>query len=73
MGPGTRAALQTIIAGLTTGPDGLVARAADANAAGDRYAEHHAVLAGAAGEHVARLRPPVGLDFNDVLKKGRGL
>jgi hypothetical protein len=65
--------LQAIIADLIMLPDGLVASAADANTAGDRYAEQHAVIAGAAGVRFARLRPPDGLDFNDVLKKGRGL
>ena len=73
MGPGTIEALQAIVGDIATLSDGLVASAADANTAGDRYAEHHAVLAGAAGVRFARLQPPDGLDFNDVLKKGRGL
>ena len=73
MGPGTIEALQAIIAKLGTLPDGVVASAADANTAGDRHADHHAVLAGAAGVRFIRLRPPEGLDFNGVLKKGRGL
>ena len=53
-------------------PDGVVASAADANTAGDRHTDHHAVLAGAAGVRFIRLRPPKGLDFNGVLRKGRG-
>lgn len=73
MGPGTIEALQAIIAKLGTLPDGVVASAADANTAGDRHADHHAVLAGAAGVRFIRLRPPEGLDFNGVLEKGRGL
>jgi hypothetical protein len=73
MGPSTIEALLTIIADLAALPDGLVASATDANTAGDRYAEYHAELAGAAGVRFERLRPPDGLDFNDVLKKGRGL
>jgi hypothetical protein len=73
MGPGTIEALQTIIADLAALSDGLVASAVDANTPGDRYAEYHAKLAGAAGVRFERLRPPHGFDFNDVLKKGRGL
>ena len=42
-------ALQAILAGLAANPDALVVSAADANAAGDRYAECHAELADAAG------------------------
>jgi hypothetical protein len=73
IGPGTVAALQAIIADLAAIPDALVVSAADANAAGDRYAEYHAELAGTAGVRFERLRPPDGLDWNDVLQKGRGL
>ena len=72
MGPGTLGTLQTILARLATVPDALVASAADANAAGDRYAERHAELAADAGVSFERRRPSEGLDFNDVLKQGRG-
>jgi hypothetical protein len=72
MGPGTLGALQAMLARLATIPDTLIASAADANVAGDRYAERHAELAANAGIRFERLRPPVGLDFNDVLKQGRG-
>jgi Toprim-like/Protein of unknown function (DUF3991) len=72
MGPGTLGALQGMLARLATIPDALIASAADANTAGDRYAERHAELAANAGIRFERLRPPEGLDFNDVLKQGRG-
>ena len=71
MGPSTVGALQAMLARLATIPTGLIASAADANAAGDRYAERHAELAADAGVRFERLRPPEGLDFNDVLKQGR--
>jgi hypothetical protein len=57
---------------LATIPDALVASATDANAAGDRCAERHAELAADAGVCFERLRPPEGLDFNDVLIQWRG-
>lgn len=72
MGPGTIEALQAIIADLVGSPDALVVSATDANVAGDRYAECHAEFAGVAGVRFKRLRPPDNLDWNDVLKKGRG-
>ena len=72
MGPGTIEALQAIIAGLAGNPDALVASATDANVAGDRYARYHAEFADAARVRFERLRPPDNLDWNDVLKTGRG-
>jgi hypothetical protein len=72
MGPGTLGALQAVLARLATIPDALIASAADANTAGDRYAERHAELAADAGVRFERVRPPEGLDFNDVLKQRRG-
>ncbi len=72
MGPGTLAALRAICAELATRPGSIVESAADANRAGDRYAERHAEIARAAGVPVRRLRPPEGLDWNDVQKQGRG-
>ena len=72
MGPGTLAALEVICAELSQRPDTIVESAADANRAGDRFAERHAGIAQAAGVAFRRLRPPDDLDWNDVLKQGRG-
>ena len=71
MGPGTLAALQAISEDLASRPGSVLESAADANRAGDRYAERHAEIARAAGLSFRRLRPPEGLDWNDV-QKGRG-
>jgi hypothetical protein len=71
MGPGTLGALETICAELAQRPDALAQSAADANRAGDRFAERHAKIAHDAGVAFQRLRPPEGLDWNDVLKQGR--
>ena len=70
MGPGTIDALQATLKRLPSG--GLLVSAADANRAGDRFAERHAELAHAAGAGFERLRPPEGQDWNDVLVKRRG-
>jgi hypothetical protein len=72
MGPGSLGALQAMLAHLATIPDAVIASAVDANVAGDRYAERHAELAADAGIRFERVRPPEGLDFNDVLKQRRG-
>ncbi|MCB8882945.1 DUF3991 and TOPRIM domain-containing protein [Acidisoma cellulosilytica] len=72
MGPGTLAALEAICADLSQRPGSIVESAADANRAGDRFAERHAGIAQAAGVAFRRLRPPDDLDWNDVLKRGRG-
>ncbi len=72
MGPGTIAALANMATRLVAIPDALIVSAADANSAGDRYAIRHHELAVAAEVPFARLRPPDGLDWNDVLQKGRG-
>jgi hypothetical protein len=72
MGPGTVRALQAMLTQLAAIPDALIVSSADANTAGDRYAERHAELAADAGVRFERLRPPGGLDFNDVLKQRRG-
>jgi hypothetical protein len=72
MGPGTLAALQTICAELATRPGSIVESVADADRAGDRYAERHAEIARAAGVTFLRLRPPEGQDWNDVQRE-RGL
>jgi hypothetical protein len=72
MGPGTINALIEILGQLAAIPDALVSSAADANTAGDRYAARHAELTANAGVPFARLRPPEGLDWNDVLQRARG-
>ena len=72
MGPGTLTALQAICSQLAARPGSVVESAADANRPGDRYAERHAEIARAAGVAFRRLRPPEGLDWNDVQKQGRG-
>lgn len=69
MGPRTIDALTTALASLTAMSDAVVESAVDANRAGDRYADRHAVLARAAGIPFRRLRPPEGLDWNEVLKQ----
>jgi hypothetical protein len=71
MGPGTLTALQTICAQLGHRTGAVVESAADANHAGDRYAERHAEIAAASGLAFRRLRPPDDLDWNDVIKRGR--
>jgi len=71
--PGSFGALQAMLARLATIPDAVIASAADANGAGDRHADRHAELAGHAGIRFQRLRPPEGLDFNDVLRQRRGI
>ncbi len=67
MGPGTIDALQATMKRLPIG--GVLVSAADANRAGDRFAERHAELAQAARSGFERLRPPEGQDWNDVLVK----
>src|SRR5271166_5396761 len=79
MGPGTIEALHQLLRRLAALPNAEIASAADANAAGDRYAERHAAgdryaerhaaLAAEHGLHVQRLRPSDGLDWNDVLQQ----
>jgi len=70
MGPGTIEALMQILSRMAAIPHALVESAADANTAGDRYAERHAALAAKAGVPFARLRPQEGLDWNQVLQQG---
>ena len=71
MGPSTLEALQRAVARLAP-MAGVLVSAADANAAGDRFAARHEELAATAGIAFARLRPPEGSDWNNVLVKGRG-
>ena len=70
MGSGTLEALTQALATVPLGV-GVLVSAADANAAGDRYAARHEELAAAAKVAFARLRPPEGSDWNDVLVRGR--
>jgi hypothetical protein len=72
MGPGTLEALGRELAWIATFPNALMDGATDANAAGERYAARHAEMAAAAGVAFARLTPTIGVDWNDVLKAGRG-
>ena len=71
MGPGTLDALRTTLTRLRQ-VAGVLVSAADANAAGDRYAGRHAALAADAAVRFERLRPPEGQDWNDVLVERRG-
>jgi hypothetical protein len=69
MGPNTIDALHQLSCQLAALPNAEIASATDANVAGDRYAERHAALAAAHDLQVRRLRPPDGLDWNDVLQR----
>jgi hypothetical protein len=71
MGPGTVTALEVLLTELRAAA-GLLVSATDANEAGDRFATRHAELAREAGVAFDRLRPPEGLDWNDVLVRARG-
>lgn len=72
MGPRTIEILTAACAVLGSIPGAVVESAVDANRAGDRYAERHAEIAREAGVPFARLRPPEGLDWNEVLKREAG-
>jgi hypothetical protein len=71
MGPGMLDALKAVQPHLRA-IGGVMVSAADANGPGDRYATRHAELATAGKVTFERLRPPEGLDWNDVLTQGRG-
>ena len=71
MGPGTNAEILRLLRLVAVAGNSRLVSGADANQAGDQYALRHAALAAAAGLAYERLRPPEGLDWNDVLK-GRG-
>jgi hypothetical protein len=71
MGPGTVEALRTTLTHLRDVGGALVS-AADANIAGDRFANLHQSLATEAAVAFERLRPPEGQDWNDVLVRRRG-
>jgi len=72
MGPRTIEALTAACAALNSIPGAVVESAVDANRAGDRYAERHAEIAREAGLPFVRMRPPEGLDWNEVLKREAG-
>jgi len=72
MGPDTVSAIERIVRRLAAIRGSVVASAADANLAGERYAVHHERLAYAAGVTFERLRPPIAEgDWNDALKAQR--
>jgi hypothetical protein len=73
MGPRTIDALKAACTTLRSVPGAVIESAADANRAGDRYAERHADLAREWGVRLLRLRPPEGLDWNEVLKREAGV
>ena len=69
MGPGTIAALETLLASIAALPDALFCSATDANGPGNRFAVRHQALAEQFVIPFARLRPPIeGGDWNDVLR-----
>jgi Toprim-like/Protein of unknown function (DUF3991) len=71
MGPSTISALETLLAAMSSLHGAALWSAADANDAGDRFAEQHAALAEAFGVAFVRLRPPKeGSDWNDVRRVG---
>jgi hypothetical protein len=70
MGPGTIAALESHLAAMSQLPGTVLCSAADANPAGDRFADRHRGLAKAFGIAFVRLRPPVeGGDWNHALRE----
>jgi hypothetical protein len=72
IGLGTVHAIEQALVNIAGSPNALLASAADANRAGERYAERHAALAAAAGVVFERLSPPVGVDWNDTLRGREG-
>lgn len=73
MGPLTIDALTAACSALRAIPGALVESAVDANRAGDGYAERHGEIARTAGVPFLRLRPPEGLDWNEVLKREKAI
>ncbi len=71
MGPSTERALANALAAVAGVPGAVLVSGTDANAAGDRYATRHAELAARAGVAFERLRPTIGVDWNDTLQKER--
>jgi len=73
MGPQTLACLDALLQGLAAHPEGVLAAATDADAAGERYAAHLAEMARVAGVGSERLVPPGGQkDWNDAVKQRNG-
>lgn len=72
MGPGTEQAINLALAAIASSPEACLVSATDANVAGDRYSVRHAEMAAGHGIAFERLRPPDGMDWNDVLQQGRG-
>jgi hypothetical protein len=68
MGPGTIDALKALLAVMATLPGALFCSATDADGPGDRFADCHQSLAETFNVSFARLRPPAGNDWNDVLR-----
>ena len=69
MGPGTIAALEALLTTMAMLPGAVFCSAADANGAGDRFAECHQSLAKKFSVPFERLRPPIEEgDWNDVLR-----
>lgn len=71
MGPSTEAAIGAALQAMSTVPGAVLCSATDANGPGERYADRHAAMAGAAGVAFERLRPTMGADWNDVLRRRR--
>jgi len=73
MGPLTLACLDALLQGLAAHPEGVLAAATDADAAGKRYAGHLMAMAEAAGVRSERIVPPGGQnDWNDAVKQRNG-
>ncbi len=73
MGPLTLACLDALLQGLAAHPEGVLAAATDADAAGKRYAVHLMAMAEAACVRSKRIVPPGGQnDWNDVIKQRNG-
>ena len=69
MGPGTIAALETLLVNMAMLPDTLFCSATDANGPGERFADRHQSLARKFGIPFARLRPPIeGGDWNEIVR-----
>ena len=71
IGPGSEQAIEHALAAMASLPGCHLASGTDVNLAGDRYAARHAEMAAKAGVAFARLRPPDGSDWNDVLRQRR--
>jgi hypothetical protein len=69
MGPGTIAALETLLVDLARLPDALFCSATAADGQGDRFADRHQSLARKFAIPFARVRPSIeGGDWNEVLR-----